>query len=272
VKQLKGKSSIYLSHLLPEGVVVWKASEPEPEADKLAQRIGIPLRTQEEPPDEEGVRWVLFFEDHQLFLVDHHHPEMRPFALNFLSPDLKRRWKDASKNDLLPKAIGIKKGIESVCDLTGGLALDAFLLASFRSMEVFVCERNPVIAEITMNALLRLRDHTRLSDLPLRFHVGDGVDFLQQQGSVFDCVYLDPMFEEDGSALPGKEMQVLRALVGDTSDPPARLWEAAWNHAKKRVVVKRSSHGPALPGVSREPDFQLSGKRVRFDVYLKGAV
>lgn len=66
------------------------------------------------------------------------------------------------------------------------------------------------------------------------------------------------------SALARKEMRILRDLVGEDADA-GLLFEMARTHARNRVVVKRPQYAkPLVPG----PDFALSGKLVRYDVYL----
>ena len=50
-------------------------------------------------------------------------------------------------------------------------------------------------------------------------------------------------------------------------DPDAdELWSLACIHARQRVVVKRSRYAPAL---GRVPDLKVSGKAVRYDIYLR---
>jgi 16S rRNA (guanine1516-N2)-methyltransferase len=66
------------------------------------------------------------------------------------------------------------------------------------------------------------------------------------------------------SALPRKEIQLIRALVGDDSGARVLL-EAALRHARKRVVVKRPHHAPHLAG---RPHHVIESKLLRYDVYL----
>ena len=81
-------------------------------------------------------------------------------------------------------------------------------------------------------------------------------------------VYLDPMYPPPrrSSALPKRALQVLRQLVGDSSDA-AELLAAARSRAA-RVVVKRPHRAPPLaPGTSHA----LASKLVRFDVYVNAS-
>lgn len=252
------------------GLAVWAAETGDSDSLKLARRLGVPYFEQESPPSDEDLRWLLFLEEGVLFLHSFEH-EFKPLCVDYLEPEFRRRWRALSRNDLLLKAIGAKKGVRTVCDPTCGLGYDAFLLATAKDMEVTACERNPVVAELTMNGLLRVKEMGRFEDFPFFFHFGDGREFLERAGEAsFDAVYLDPMFtrEANKSAKQKKEMQVLRDLVGADEDS-ASLFEAAWRAARKRVVVKRSDDAEALTLPGRSPETSIEGKTVRYDIYLK---
>lgn len=252
------------------GLAVWAVEEDDSDSLKLAHRLGVPLYRQEEPPEADALEWILFLEDEALFLVSQRHPELKPVYVDYLSRDFQRRWKEASKNDLLAKAVGLKKGTRTICDATCGYGYDAFFLATFPDVEVFTCERHPVAAELVMNALLRVKEFGRFEEFPLHFHFGDARDFWRSPHCPeFDCIYLDPMYPrgKEQSAKQKKELFLYRELVGEDLDA-ADLFEAAWAKAKKRVVVKRPDDAESIvPG--REPDFVVEGKTVRYDVYLK---
>jgi 16S rRNA (guanine1516-N2)-methyltransferase len=248
-------------------IAVWAMEENESESEKLAARLKIPLVRGEDPP--ENFRWILFYEEDTLFL---HSFSLggNPFAVNYLEKEFHKRWKSLSRNDIFLKALGIKKGFKTFCDPTCGLGYDAFLIATIPGLEVTACEKVPFIAELVMNALLRLKDLGRFQDFPFYFHFGDGIEYLKsQKDGAFDVVYLDPMFprSEDKSAKQKKEMQVLRELTSsDTQE--AELFQEAWRVAKHRVVVKRSDDAPEL-AVNQKPESSIEGKTVRFDLYPK---
>jgi 16S rRNA (guanine1516-N2)-methyltransferase len=61
-----------------------------------------------------------------------------------------------------------------------------------------------------------------------------------------------------------KEIRLLRDLVGDDTDAP-ELLEISRGIARDRVVVKRPDDAPPL---APDPDMSLTGKLVRYDVYL----
>lgn len=252
------------------GLAVWAEAADDSDSQKLALRLGVPLLVSEEPPGEGEFRWLLFLEGEALFLHSLTHG-FKPLVVDYLGGDFMRRWRTASRNDLLLKAVGLKKGVRSVCDATCGLGYDAFFLATVKELEVTTCERNVILAELVMNALLRVKEMGRFEELPLYFRLGDGIEFLQSAGpESFDAVYLDPMYprEEEKSAKQKKEMQLVRDLVGKDEDAEA-LFASAWAAARKRVVVKRPDDAASITKI-RAPDLSMDGKTVRYDIYLKG--
>lgn len=250
----------------PAGLKVWGNDSEDSDGEKLAARLGVPFVVQEDPPDAE---WLLFFDDDRLYLHSGRHPEFKPLAVDYLEGDFARRWRSATKNDMLVKAIGLKKGVRTVCDATCGLGYDAFFLATFKDLEVTACERSAVPAELVLDALARVRDTGRFENSPLYFHFGDSLEFLESRPESFDAVFLDPMYprEEGESAKPRKEMLLFAELVGKDLDSE-KLFSAAWKAARKRVVVKRADNAPEITS-ARQPDYVVPGKTVRFDIYLK---
>jgi 16S rRNA (guanine1516-N2)-methyltransferase len=250
---------------VPKGLIVWADDAEDSESEKLALRLGVPFIVEEEPPEAE---WMLFFDEDGLFLNAGNFDGFHPFNVDYLSGEFLRRWKSATKNDLLVKAIGLKKGVRTVCDATCGLGYDAFFLSTFRDLDVLACERSPVAAELVLDALSRVKDTGRFEANPLFFHFGDSIEFLRSRPLGFDAVYLDPMYPREGqTAAPKKEMVVFSSLVGKDDDAEA-LFDAAWEACVKRVVVKRADDAPPITH-KKAPDFSLSGKTVRFDIYLK---
>lgn len=251
----------------PSSIAVWAVSEEETDAQKLALRLKIPFVIQEDPPSD--YTWLLFFDEDSLLLHNFAHPEFKPVTINYLSNEFMKRWKHASRNDLLCKAVGLKKGCTKILDATCGLGYDAFFLATMEDLEVFTCERNIIVSELVMNALLRVKEQGRFEEFPLYFYMGDSMEYLQNTTEQFDTIYLDPMYprEEEKSAKQKKEMQIFRELLGDDGDAE-KLFDLAYEKALKRVVVKRPDDAAEITS-KRKPDIVFPGKTIRFDVYLK---
>jgi 16S rRNA (guanine1516-N2)-methyltransferase len=177
----------------------------------------------------------------------------------------RRRYQKTShrgKNELIAKALGRTSGVQVVWDLTAGLCEDSLFLLQL-GFEVHAVERNPIIAELAQDARSRA--------LPVRpefekFHLycGEAEAFLKTIPSKAS-IYFDPMFSDprEKSALPRKEMQIFRDLVGKDPDAKELLQKILSLHSG-RVVVKRPLKAEAL----REPvTHSFKGSSVRYDLY-----
>jgi 16S rRNA (guanine1516-N2)-methyltransferase len=174
------------------------------------------------------------------------------------------------KSEIIAKALGANKGVRRVLDLTCGLAQDAFFLAQI-GFEVRAFERSRVLFEI-LDKALRQAQFAAPERLDLkRFSIEhcDSIDFLRRSVSEPSfgpglALYLDPMFpEKKKSALPRKEMQIFRGLVGSDEDAHILL-QLALSTQCERVVVKRPLRAEALaPGVVHS----FEGTTVRYDLY-----
>lgn len=170
--------------------------------------------------------------------------------------ELRRRAADGST---LKRACGALADA-SVLDPMAGWGVDALLLAAAGARVVAV-EQEPALHALG-------RDLARRTGISgVEFHCGDGRRALAT-AERFDLVYLDPMFPAHGkTALPGKRMQVTRALPGaetDMSEEELLCWiEAGRAAARRRVVLKRRLKDPVVGS----PHWQIKGRSVRYDVY-----
>ncbi|MBK9295225.1 MAG: class I SAM-dependent methyltransferase [Oligoflexia bacterium] len=160
--------------------------------------------------------------------------------------------------ELIYAAIGKAKGLK-VLDATAGWGTDAFILANLEC-KVTALENNDIVFRLLQDGL------RRASDVATRIHLlkQDFFEFAKTTFESFDVIYLDPMFDddEDKTALPKKEMQVLKELVGTTQDAHKYL-EVALNMKPKRVVLKRPLKAPQISN----PKFSVEGSSIRFDIY-----
>ena len=166
----------------------------------------------------------------------------------------------------LLRAARVKNRPARLLDLTAGLATDAWRLAR-AGFEVIACERQPVIHALVQDALQRAPRLPPPGSLALVLADARAMLGAADPGSV-DVIYLDPMFPGEGrTALPKRELQLLRELTGD-DDGGAQLLVLARTQARQRVVVKRPLRAPAL---AADVDLRFKGRAVRFDVYLSAA-
>jgi len=176
------------------------------------------------------------------------------------------------KREMLVRAVGFKQEKPPVIiDATGGLGRDSFILAS-AGCQVQIFERIPVIAALLADGLKRAALHPETAKIVSRIKLScadalNKMQNMQQAGETTDVVYLDPMFpKRQKAALVKKELQMLQILAQDKT-PPAELLSNALSVAKKRVVVKRPKKSSPLSSLA--PSHSLSGKTIRFDVYMK---
>ncbi len=204
---------------------------------------------------------VLEFKDNRWQLSDPEQPKILPVVVDFLASDVQRRMKEPKGGQLLYRAIHTPE-VKTVLDATAGLGGDSVQLASW-GFEVFACERNEKVFKLLEDGVRRLNEVSQFPNFKL-FNV-DAREKMKEVAP--DVIYLDPMYPDlKSSALPKKEMQLLRKLFTDV-DPEKEtlsLLDQALRSAKKRVVLKRPPAAPIL----YKPSHSLEGKAVRFDIYV----
>jgi 16S rRNA (guanine1516-N2)-methyltransferase len=212
--------------------------------------------------------FALEFEHGQLQLRDLSQPKIKPLLVDFLSESLTYRRKHGlAKTQIFAKAIGISaRGGPTVIDATAGMGVDSFFMACL-DCKVTAIERSPVIFELLQDGLRRAREDKEIGtwiDDYLVFVQANAIDYLKKIKQKPQVVYLDPMFPDmdERSALPKKEMQIFRKLLGADIDTKA-LFEAAMKAASERVVVKRPSEAEPMG----HPTHSFEGKTARYDYY-----
>ena len=179
-----------------------------------------------------------------------------------------RHRRRGGQNELLGRAVGVKAERKPlIWDATGGLGRDAFVLADL-GCHVTLTERIPVLAWLLNEAIVAasVSSHEQVRDAAERMTVVAG-DSCQSAVPSDAVLYLDPMFpERKKAAAVKKEAAMLQRLTGGYDDAE-ELWAWAWAQPVERIVVKRPLRAPVL-GPQR-PSHSLSGKSVRFDVFVR---
>ncbi len=195
-----------------------------------------------------------------------------PVSVNFIAGTAAhRRQFGGGRGQPLARAAGLKGGaLPTVIDATAGLGQDAFVLASL-GCRVQLVERSPIIAALLQDGLCRAAQNPEIGSWVkerLCLCQADGREYLRglSENQRPEVVYLDPMYpHRRKTALTGKEMRLLRQLVGDDHDA-SELLAAALVCARRRVVVKRPRLASALTGPL--PDAQIIAPHTRFDLYF----
>jgi 16S rRNA (guanine1516-N2)-methyltransferase len=217
------------------------------------------------------LEWI----DHKLSLSDPDQPRLKPFSVDFLTSEFLRRLKEPLSKQLLIKAIGARSKKShsgfKVLDATAGLGTDSVLCAA-AGFHVSAFERSPIVFQLLQDGVERALKAEVEWTSRLQIQNEDSFKYMSAQVQTkkepMDCVYMDPMYPEaKKAALPRKEMQILRKLLKFESDEVnLKLLEAALAYAGERVVCKRPPSAPFIGG--QKPHHSVSGKAVRYDVYL----
>ncbi|MBQ1841262.1 MAG: class I SAM-dependent methyltransferase, partial [Atopobiaceae bacterium] len=139
---------------------------------------------------------------------------------------LPRLRQDRLHRELLVRAARVR-GVDAptAVDATAGLGEDALLLAA-AGFTVTLCERDPVIAALLADTLLRARDDERLSKVAARMRLveGDARETLASLDEAPDVVFLDPMFpERRRRASTNKKLQLFQVLERPCEDEDALM-------------------------------------------------
>lgn len=179
---------------------------------------------------------------------------------------------NAGRSHALLKATGVSPSRPlRVIDATAGLGRDAFLLASMGAT-VTLIERSPEVHALLAEALAAAKaESADLAEIVARMTLihADARELLPTLSA--DVVTVDPMHpERSKTALVKQEMRLLRDLVGADPDV-AELMQAALAADCNRVVLKWPLRAAPPPDL-RKPSHQITGKTVRYDVFVRAKV
>ena len=193
-------------------------------------------------------------------------PGVQPVSIDFGSNQHQWRRTRGSKNELLRRALNLKKMKSPlVLDATAGLGRDSFIMASL-GCTVLMLERCATVAALLRDGLERGARQADIAPIIKRMRLQHGDFQTMSLQSNFDIIYLDPMFpERKKNALVKKELRLIRQLVGDDPDSDTLLARAI-KLTPDRIIVKRPRLAPHL--ANQPPHHTIQGSKNRFDIYL----
>lgn len=197
--------------------------------------------------------------------------ETSDLIIDFVGGAVGHRHKfGGGRNQALPKAIGMKNGINpKVVDATAGLGRDAFLMASLGA-EVTLIERSAHMHELLAQGIARaVHEGGEMAEIMSRMTLmfGDAKELLPALKP--EIILIDPMHPpRKNSALVKKQMRLIRDIVG-TDEDSVELMQVALGCATKRVVLKWPQKADFMPDI-RKPSHQINGKSTRYDVFMNG--
>jgi 16S rRNA (guanine1516-N2)-methyltransferase len=214
----------------------------------------------------EQVEFFLYYDKEDLLLKFFYNKEKGSLYFDLKKELSSHRQKNYSlKEEPLAKSLAIKKSDSNkmIWDATAGTGKDLMLIKHFvlgTNTKMIAFERNPLIYLLLFNGLF----HAGITEVKLIY--ADSLDVFAKKAEVAkpDIIYYDPMYpEKKKSALPRKEMQIFKELIGPDLDTQNFLQHFR-AIAKDRVVVKRSLMAEMIA-----PDATASykGKSTRYDMY-----
>ena len=263
-------SVIDLSSCLYHGrlAVIYQSDDDIERYNALAKRLDVPVYQSADVDKHHAKEFFLTWREGCLKLLDKAQLKKGGLMVKIAPrPGEQCSW-PAPKKGALAQAIGRKT--KTIVDATTGWGQDS--LHIFRMGYSLRCiERSPVMFELLSDGFNRLMEEEWVKNRSLvapELLFGNACTLLTNLTEKPECVYIDPMFppKRKKSALAKKSMTILRDLLGDDDDK-TQLFEAAYQAATKKVVVKSPDYAEPLAG---KPYESFHGKLLRYDVYLKG--
>ena len=150
----------------------------EPPSHELASRRRNANRNKYSAPWGGDIDlWLVLTETH--LELRQNHAQTTPIKVDFLSGKLAYYRRTTGRNQLLARAIGVKKlNCPSVIDTTAGLGRDAFILASL-GCQVTLLERSPIVAALLQDGIDRLHAAPAYEAITLQLKQIDAIAYLQ---------------------------------------------------------------------------------------------
>ncbi len=187
-------------------------------------------------------------------------------------------------NDSLPKAMGLAKLKNQqvhILDGTAGFTIDSFaVLRINNNIKITLIEQSPILYCLIKDALVRLQESLREEDKQLASRVllvnANLIDYISENLNMqFDIIYLDPMFDKQGSkSRPKKNMQLLQDICTNPVTVDELLsctleYIYKLKHDKgqvTKVILKRSNSQAKL--LANQLNYSVETKQIRYDVYI----
>lgn len=245
--------------------VVAESILSEPRAKSLEQQLGL---NNNQSSASNGI--ILFVSTEGLSLAKSNESDSRVRVDFSTGKNAHRRKFGGGVNQTLARAVGLNKNKNlQIIDATGGLARDAFVLASLGA-KITILEQSPVLCLLIEDALEAAAMDADIAEITQRMtvHNCNSVEALVANpdfSKSSDVIYMDPMYpSRQKNAAVKKDMQLLHLLVG-VDNSAEELLAAALNAARKRVVVKRPIK--AAPLSTHRLAGKVSSKNTRYDIY-----
>jgi 16S rRNA (guanine1516-N2)-methyltransferase len=187
-------------------------------------------------------------------------------SFDFLKGRLFNRLKRIEHESLIKKAIGKNKVKLKIFDATAGSLIDSIIFLKL-GHKVVACEQSKILIKLLKDAIERAKEeYSFFKNLVLINEDAANVIELHQDSDIF---YFDPMFNNTKrnikrSGTLNKISNILsHEKLEDTSEDIFNYMQTS-NY--KKIIVKRPINSKPL---QEKINYQVKGKAIRFDIYVK---
>ena len=190
-------------------------------------------------------------------------------SFDFLKGRLFNRLKGIEHESLIKKAIGKNKAKLKIFDATAGSLIDTIIFLKL-GHKVVACEQSKILIKLLNDGIERAREeYSFFKNLILINEDAANIIELHQDSDIF---YFDPMFNKTKRNLKrsGTLQKISNILSHEKLEDTSKdIFSYMQKSNYKKIIVKRPIKSKPL---DEKINYQVKGKAIRFDIYIKNVV
>ena len=187
-------------------------------------------------------------------------------SFDFLKGRLFNRLKGIEHESLIKKAIGKNKAKLKIFDATAGSLIDTIIFLKL-GHKVVACEQSKILIKLLNDGIERAREeYSFFKNLILINEDAANIIELHQDSDIF---YFDPMFNKTKRNLKrsGTLQKISNILSHEKLEDTSKdIFSYMQKSNYKKIIVKRPIKSKPL---HEKINYQVKGKAIRFDIYIK---
>ena len=187
-------------------------------------------------------------------------------SFDFLKGRLFNRLKRIEHESLIKKAIGKNRTKLKIFDATAGSLMDTIIFLKL-GHKVVACEQSKILIKLLSDGIVRAREeYSFFENLTLINEDSANIIELHKDSDIF---YFDPMFNKTKRNLKrsGTLQKISNILIHEKlQDTSKDIFSSIQKSNFKKIIVKRPINSKPL---DEKINYQVKGKSIRFDIYIK---
>ncbi len=187
-------------------------------------------------------------------------------SFDFLKGRLFNRLKRIEHESLIKKAIGKNKVKLKIFDATAGSLIDSIIFLKL-GHRVVACEQSKILYRLLDDAILRTKNEYNFFE-NLSFINSDSAKIVDYHLDS-DIFYFDPMFKDikQNVKRSGTLQKIGNVLsLERLEDTSQQIFNQMLKKKYKKIIVKRPIKSNPL---YEKINYQVKGKAIRYDIYIK---